>query len=467
MTSEPQVERGSFRDPAGTVYLHRGRVFRTITRCAIEDFEFVERTAVLDQLVERGWLLPFERVEKDVLENYASTAEVVIETPKLAFISYPYEWPFSLLKQAALLHLDIQLFALDYDVSLSDASAYNVQFNQSKLVFIDHLSFRRYKEGEFWTGHRQFCEQFLNPLLLSALVGVPYNAWFRGTLEGIAAPELRRLLPFRAKLSKNVLAHVVLQSLGQGVSRRSEKETLSAAVQDNRLPRTTYRRMLSQLRKWITQLEPKNTARTTWSHYHQLHGYDDGELQRKEQFVTAFVNETKPAMLWDIGCNTGDYSFIALDQGAEFVVGFEFDHGALELAHTRAQADKRAFLPVCLDAANPSPSQGWAEEERRGLAERGPADALFALALIHHLAIGRNVPLNRVVEWLIGLAPSGVLEFVPKDDPKVQEMLLLREDIFADYTEEAFLTHILSLATIVRQETISESGRRLVWYRKD
>ncbi|MDH5411238.1 MAG: class I SAM-dependent methyltransferase, partial [Alphaproteobacteria bacterium] len=119
-----------------------------------------------------------------------------------------------------------------------------------------------------------------------------------------------------------------------------------------------------------------------------------------------------------------------------------------------------------LDATNPSPDQGWKQRERDGLAGRQNADALLALALVHHLAIGRNVPLPDVVDWLVDMAPQGVVEFVPKNDSMIQRMLMLREDVFDDYGYDQFSSHLKTRARIVREQQVSQSGRMLVWYER-
>jgi ribosomal protein L11 methylase PrmA len=456
------TDAGSFRDPSGQVHLVGGRIFRTIMQRAADDFEFARSTGLIEQLISSGQLIPETIVDNDTLGAAASGVRYVLEHPRLPFISYPYEWPFAALKAAALHHLDVHLTALDYGVTLSDASAYNIQFRGAKPVFIDSLSFRRYQEGEFWLGHRQFCEQFLNPLLLGALVGLPHNGWYRGEMEGISAESLCRVLPVLRKLSPNVLTHVVLQARFQ--AQGGKQKQAERMVKERRLPLVAFKQMLKGLRKWIFRLEPHGRSSTVWKDYAIDNRYAPDEAQRKREFISEFCATIPKAMLWDIGCNTGDYAGVALAAGVDAVVGFDFDQGALEIAFSRAKAENLNFLPLFLDAANPPPSQGWAQGERLGLGQRANADALMALALIHHLAIGRNIQLPAAVDWLVGLAPVGVIEFVQKTDPMVQTLLQLREDIFDDYSEETFLNTIQRRADIVHVETVSANGRRLFWY---
>jgi len=350
-------------------------------------------------------------------------------------------------------------------VTLSDASAYNIQFVGSRPVFIDVLSFERYEEGAFWTAHRQFCEQFLNPLLLTALRGVPFNAWFRGSLEGIQTVELNRLLSWRDKLSWNVFTQVSLQARLQNAAQSSAQGDLEV-VKKGRLAKAAFRNMLTSLRQWIARLQPPGGQVTTWGDYADNNTYAKDEVTAKRRFIADFAAGARPGLLWDIGCNSGDYSELALSSGAGRVIGFDFDLQALEAAFARAVAQDLPYLPLYLDAANPSPGQGWRGLERKSLGSRAKADGLIALAFIHHMAIGRNIPLDDVIGWLIGLAPEGVIEFVEKDDPTVRRMLQFREDIFEGYGREAFLDAVRARAEIVSEAVVTGDRRLLVWYRR-
>jgi ribosomal protein L11 methylase PrmA len=454
---------GSYRDPSGHVFDGGTHVLRSVRPPAAAEFDQVKQTGLLDRLVAEGVLLPFEVVDRRLLAEQEPDAVSVLRHPRLDFISHPYEWSFRGLRAAALLQLDIQLRALEAGVALGDASAYNLQFIGSKPVFIDHLSFRPYREGEFWTGHQQFCNQFLNPLLLTALTGVPFQTWYRGSLDGIPSREVSPLFPRRKLLSRRMLLHVYLLGKLQGESTRSSAVQLANAG----LPRRRFQKTLEDLRGWVAGLEPKGSRFSEWSDYAANTSYGQAEGSAKRAFVADFVAGTKPRMLWDLGCNTGDFSVVALGAGAETVVGFEFDHGALDAAFLRATQEGLSLLPLYLDAANPSPDQGWAQRERAGLGARRSADAVLALALVHHLAISRNVPLAEVVAWIVSLAPKGVIEFVPKADAMVQRLLALRADIFEDYDEAYFLAALESGGRIVKTARVTESGRLLAWFARD
>ncbi|MFQ6017416.1 MAG: class I SAM-dependent methyltransferase [Kiloniellaceae bacterium] len=463
MPSEDLADPASFRDPSGHVYQIDGQVFRTVTEQAVAEFEFVRASGLYDDLVAAGEAISADIVEKDFPESLDVGACYVLEHPRLPIISYPYEWSFAALKAAALLHLDIHLKALERGITLSDASAYNIQFIGAKPIFIDTLSFRQYREGAFWAGHKQFCEQFLNPLLLRAIFGTPHNPWYRGALDGIPTAELTRLLPLHRKLSWNVLSQLVLPTAFDRSAQQGKIDVRSRALQRSRFPRAAFERLLRRLRKWIAGLQPRDTAPTAWQNYSAANTYGRDAAEAKRNFVQRFIAAEKPAMVWDFGCNTGDYAEAALTAGAGYVVGWDFDQGALDAAFARASERSLAFTPLFFDAVNPAPDQGWAQQERRGMRGRGPADAVLALAFVHHLAIARNLPLPKVARWLTGVARTGVVEFVPKDDPMVQTMLHLREDIFPDYGLEHFLECLGTAARIERVEPIGR--RRLVWFR--
>ena len=463
MTSEGN-EAGSFRDPAGQVHLLNGRVFRTVMPCAADDFEFVRSTGLTTKLIERGQLIAETVVDPAVLGEAGRNARYVLEHPRLPFISYPYEWSFAALKAAAIHQLDIHLCALEYGVTLSDATAYNIQFRGVVPVFIDSLSFSRYREGEFWMGHRQFCEQFLNPLLLRAFTGIAHNSWYRGGMEGISAQELNHVLPIHRKLSFNVLMHVVMQARFQ--SNVGSQLDAERVVTKRKLALSAFRQILLGLRKWIKKLEPAGTGKTVWLEYSQNNNYSSDESRLKQDFIASFTQSVSPKILWDLGCNTGEYAKTALDAGANHVVGFDFDQGALDLAFSRASSEGLNFLPLYLDAANPAPSQGWAQKERLGLMQRANANGVLALAIVHHLAIGKNIPLHSVIDWIIDLAPQGIIEFVNKSDPMVLELLRLRDDIFDDYNENTFKHALDKKAVIVHSKTISASGRQLFWFKR-
>lgn len=457
----------SFRDPAGFVFdadvrgvrlqPDRDVIRRAVTEYGLPHYQEVRATGLIDRLIADGALLPETRVGTS-LDGHPDV-RLVLEHPRLPLVSYPYEWPFAALKAAALLHLDIQVQALDAGVVLTDATAYNVQFIGARPVFIDHLAFRPYRDGELWAAHRQFCEQFLHPLLLQSELGIEFQPWYRGRLEGIPGDALVRLLHLRHKCQFNVALHVVLPARLQGMAGRPSTD---ARLQKGRLSRAALRELFLTFRRWIARLEPKGVDRTTWA------GYDaaipDEETAAITSAVQQFVRETGARRVWDLGCNAGKYCEAALSAGADYVVGLDSDVGALEGAFARARDRHLRLTPLCIDLANPTPAQGWLSAERESLLSRGPADALLALAVVHHIAIARNVPLEEVVTFLLRVAPQGMVGFVPPTDRRASALFKGREEIFKGYTLARFVEVLGARARVVRQQPLPGSDRVLLTY---
>lgn len=470
MTNERiEADPGSFRDPSGQVFYSKGRVFRTLNEEATARFKSIINGTGFSDLVARGLILQATEINDDQLFDEVGTSTgrtptAILEHPKLPFISYPYEWPFELLKRAALLHLDLHLAALSHNLSLVDGTAYNVQFIAQKPIFIDVLSLVPYREGDYWLGYRQFCEQFLAPLLLMSKTGIPYHPWYRGALDGLSISDVNRTLPFSAKLNWATFLHIVLHAK---MDKTAQDSASPSPVRKRQGPsRNGLVGILTSLRSLISSVQPKGSTETIWRQYEITTSYSSHEAEKKRAFIARFCEAVQPAMFWDLGCNSGEYSETALQTGAKYAVGFDFDHGALDAAVARATERQLNFLPLMLDATNPSPNQGWNQRERSGLAERSSADALIALAFLHHLVVGKNVPLIQALDWITKLAPTGIIEFVPKADPKLKHMLASREDIFANYDVENMRACLGNIATIVEEQQVSSTGRVLFWYRR-
>jgi ribosomal protein L11 methylase PrmA len=464
--SNAQQVASSFRDPSGHVFISEDRVLRTINQVAKADYEQVRDQGILARAIENGYLIEYKELAKSNSPVELLGAAYVVEHPRIPYISYPYEWSFYQLKAAALHHLNFQLALLEDGAVLSDAAAFNIQFVGSKPVFIDLLSVKPYKEGMFWLGHGQFCEQFLNPLLLRSALGIYHNAWFRGTMNGIATMDLARLMPKTKMLSWNMLSQVFLKAKLERDAIQAPQHMIKKAKSHTKLSKLGYRGLITQMRNWIAKLEPANQGKTIWGDYAKDNTYTSEGALLKRRFIEECASTIRPKTLVDLGCNTGDYSLAAHSAGAEYVIGFDFDQRACELAFMRAHEQNLPFLPLYLDANNPSPDQGWMQTERDGFAKRTKADMLIALAFIHHMAIAKNIPLQQVVKWLVGVAPHGIIEFVPKSDSTVKTMLAVREDIFDNYHVDEFEKQLSAVAKIVRKQEVANSERCLYWYER-
>lgn len=452
----------SFRDPSGHILRDdTHNIYRVISRFGKENFEFVEKSGFYDKSIADNMLVGYEKLNKDDFDGVPENTEYILSHPLLPFTSYPYEWTFDQLRDAALLHLDIHLMALDHNVTMSDATAYNIQFIGHKPVFIDHLSFIEYREGMLWKAQQQFTEQFLTPLLLWAHTGIACNDWYKGTLTGIPLADLHAAMPWHKKISLKYFNYIYLPTYFESKQIQDHK---NAAPVENKLPKTGLVFILKQLRKWIAGLKAPHSA-TVWGDYTQNRSYDDKELENKIAYVAEKIGQVKPDMLWDIGCNSGEFSMLALHAGAQNVVGLELDHGALATAYAHSKDKQAAFLPLYTNLSNPATNLGWAQTERAGINERANADFLLSLAVIHHIVIGNNVPLPEAIRYLLSLAPEGILEWVPKNDRQIQRMLLNRDDIFHDYDEEHFTQYLRAQANIADVRQITTEGRKLFLYK--
>lgn len=458
--SRTEALGASYRDPSGFIFLRDGVVYRQVNRRYAEHFAALHASGLYDTLVEQRLLVAHERVAMDAPRP--DVAECVICPERVPFVSYPYEWCFGQLQAAAVATLDVQLAALEHDMVLKDASAFNIQFVEGRPVFIDTLSFERYREGEPWAAYRQFCEHFLAPLFLIRDVDPWLNRLSALTVDGVPLEVASRLLPWRTRLSPSTLIHIHLHA--RSVRQYGEKE-VPEKVRRRGLSRKALVNLVEGLRHTVASMEWK-AAGTEWADYDTEHGYDAADHAEKQRLVGDVMAAIRPAVAWDLGANTGDFSRIARAAGA-FVVAADVDPAAVERNYRRVVSDREPGIhPLCMDLRNPSPDLGWANNERDSLAARSDADVVLALALVHHLAITGNVPLPAIAEWLSQLAPHVVIEFVPKADPQVGRLLISREDVFEDYSVDGFEAAFGRYFETSSRTPVGESGRILYHYER-
>jgi hypothetical protein len=450
-----QAVEGSFRDPSGFVYSRDGTLYRQINTSFRDSFEAFLASGLYEELVRDGLLVSHEPVGVEL--SATRDAYAVIRPERISFISYPYEWSFGQLQDAANLTLEIQERALARGFTLRDSSAYNVQFQNGRPILIDTLSFEPAEEGKAWGAYKQFCEQFLLPLTLMATRDVRCSTLLRSYLDGIPLDLGSRLLPRRTWVSLSTLLHIHLHAWAQG---KYAGSAVSSAAKGRSMSRNSILTLVKNLKAAVRRLSWK-PAGTEWAEYTTDNNYSQSAAGFKRNQVIAHLRASNAATVWDLGANTGDYSRAAREV-ASFVASFDLDPAAVERNYRRVRADnEKGMLPLLLDLANPSPAQGWAGRERLSLEERGPADAILALALIHHLAIGHNLPLERVAGYLAKLGKVLIIEFVPKSDAQVTRLLLSRPDIFPTYTKEGFEAAFSRYFRIEAAEHIQDSERWL------
>jgi len=444
------LDPASFRDPSGFVFCRDNILYRQVNQSYRDHFDHLISSGLYDKLIGAGHLVTHEVSDTQPLSR---DAYLVIKPQLIPFISYPYEWSFSQLKAAALCTLEIQKEAMAQGQTLKDASAYNIQFVGSKPVLIDTLSFEALDESKPWIAYRQFCQHFLAPLALCAHTDVRLMQLLRSHVDGIPLDLASRLLPAKTRLSFSLLTHIHLHARAQ----RSNANKPVAKARGS-MNRRALMGLIDSLESCCRGLEWK-LPDTEWSDYYTDTNYSSDAASHKAECVRSMAQAAAPTAAWDLGANDGRFSR-EISRTGVFTVAFDVDPVAVEKNWRQVvDNDDSALLPLLCDLTNPSPGIGWAAAERRSLADRGPVDLVVALALVHHLAIGNNVPLGMIAEFFARLGLWLIVEFVPKEDSQVQRLLASREDIFHNYKEAEFEEAFKGHYEIVRRERVRDSSR--------
>jgi len=430
--------KSSFRDPSGYVYEEDGKILRKISPGYDKILRQLIGSGLYGKLTARSILLPF-----------TWWVDSSIQPDLVPFISYPYEWSFSMLKDAALQTLKAELIALDYGMQLKDASAYNIQFIKGSPILIDHLSFYPYEEGKPWVAYGQFCRHFLAPLALTAYRDADQIRRLQVELDGLKLGYTSHLLPWKTSFKPGLIMHLKLHGIG-GMYRG---ETL---VKTARLSKTQLIGVLKNLVNTVNGLEWKPPY--GWKDYEKICSYDKEATHKKAFLVEEFLRRVEAKVVADLGCNVGLYSEVAADIGCR-VVAVDNDPACIDLVYKTN--DKKDILPLVVDITNPSPAIGWENTERDSFISRLKVDTVMCLALIHHLAIGNNLPLDRIASFLSKICKNLIIEWVKKEDTQVKIMLRYREDIFPNYTREKFEEAFRKYFSIVDFKPVGDTDRTL------
>ena len=452
MHNVPEMERSSFRDPSGFVYRCGNELLRQINTCYEKQYHHLMQSGLYDTLVEKGLLVAHE----ESMHPGISDGALCVIKPELApFISYPYEWCFGQIKDAALTTLAIQKIALQYGMILKDASAYNIQFINGTAKLIDTLSFDFYKGGMPWVAYGQFCRHFLAPLFLMKHVDLRLSQLLRIYLDGVPLDLASTLL--RRKGGMAVKQHIHWHA--RSIQRHAEDGKTAGPVRRIKISKANFSALMDSLYRIIDRLELKR-VKTEWGAYYATTNYSNASARHKGKLVASFLERVSPETVWDLGANDGTYSRIALEGNTD-VVAFDIDYMAVERNYAAVKKTKERMLPLLLDLTNPSPRIGFANEERGSLAERQRPDCIMMLAVIHHLAISNNVPLEKIAAWLAGMGNWLIIEFVPKQDSQVRVILTTRDDVFPQYTSVGFEAAFNKYFYIREQQQVEGSERVL------
>ena len=433
----------------------------------MRQWEALSETDFFRRFVSEKKIVGTERVHS-VPQGLAHSSNgnwaAVLKHQTIPFVSYPYEWSFGMLKDAGLLQLELLRAALDEDMILKDASAYNIQWMGSRPMFIDIPSFERWKPGEPWIGYRQFCQLHLYPLLLQAYKDVSFQPWLRGQIDGIDPEQFNRLMSLRDLARPGVFSHVFLQSKMQSKYGGTEKD-VKATLKNIGFHKNLILANVDRLRKTVRRLSLKPN-KSEWSDYERFHNYTDTDLDRKTAFVHRAVQSREWNLVWDLGCNTGVFSRIA-SENARYVVAMDADQLAVERFYQALRSEgQERILPLVMNLADASPDLGWRGLERKSIVARGKPDLTFCLALVHHLVISANIPLPELVDWLAGIGTDLVIEFILKEDPMVRTLLRNKPDHYDDYDLDVFERCLTASFEVIERESL-ESGTRILYFARN
>ncbi len=466
-TSGVGTEPASFRDPSSTVFYVDGRVLRGLSKQGAEDYEALAATRFFPQVVQAGQIIGTRSLPVEDLPAAAGASDpawaLVLEHDRVPVVSYPYEWTFSMLKSAALLHLDLLQQGLAEGQTMKDGYAYNVQFVGARPVFIDVGSFEPARQGEPWAGYRQFCQTFLYPLLLTAHKGVRFQPWLRGAVQGIAPRDIRPLFRGRDLLRAGVLKHVVLHQAMDARFSKARASDTRQELQEAGFSTELQAATVKAIRKLVAKLRWR-AGESAWSDYQCTSTYTDSEKERKQAFVRRTVAAAPVRLCYDLGANDGTYSRVAAEH-AGYVVAADSDDLTVDLLfQSLAKEGEERILPITLDLCDPSPGLGWRGRERSAFFERGRPDVVLALALIHHLAITGNVPLAELVHWWHGLGARLVVEFVDPEDPMADRLLANKPPgMHGDYRRAVFERLLEERFEVLAREELP-SGTRVLYH---
>ena len=451
------IESSSFRDPSGFLFHQDNVLYRQINKSYKENYQILVNSGLYENLIKKKLLVSHDEVS---LEPKTDDGFVVIKPEKIPFISYPYEWSFSQLKDAALTTLEIQKIAKNHNMMLKDASAYNIQFKNGKPILIDTLSFEKYVEGEYWKAYKQFCQHFFAPLSLMSHKDIRLNQLLRIYIDGIPLDLTSKLLPMKTKTTFSILTHIHAHAKSQ-----KHYEGKKIDVKQRKISSRSLDGIIESLYSGIKKMNWA-TEETEWGNYYSDTNYSEKSFDEKKNIILEFLKEFNPQTVWDLGANTGLFSRISSNLNIP-TVSFDIDPVAVEKNYLECvNNNETQILPLLLDLSNPSGSIGWSSDERMSFIQRGPVDAVMALALIHHLVISNNIPLKKLAKFFSKICNFLVIEFIPKTDSQIGRLLVTREDIFTDYTKENFEIDFKNYFTILKSIDIVNSERTMYIMKK-
>ncbi len=443
----------SFKDPSGFVFEAKGTIYRQVNQYYAAQYRQLLDSGLYKQLVDRKQLIAHEEVNENV--THSPEWYTTLKPEPISVISYPYEWCFEQLQDAALLTLNVLKTALQHGMILKDATPYNIQFHKGKPIFIDTLSFDTYDPKQPWIAYRQFCQCFLFPLYLEHYLKTDIQKILSTYIDGIPVDFVAKLLPLKSRLSLGVWLHVYLQHSATTSTRANNNKQTAAFSKKKLLD------VISHLHNIITNFPANKPYKTTWSNYYEDTILSKEYLQEKEKIMHTFCGQTKARTVLDLGANDGYFSRLFASHNMQ-VIATDSDNRCISRLYQEVKQNNIQHIhPLLLDIANPSPAIGFHNQERAAFHDRIKTDLVAALALVHHLVIGKNISLPVLASYFNDIAPELIIEFVPKEDEKVKQMLATRPDTFIDYDQAHFEAYFAKYFDTVEKKTVVGTSRTL------
>lgn len=470
----------SFRDPDGFCFVWEGRVFRAVASQALEDTETFLGSTVVSDFGRRRQFIPTRRLSAPELVEFRELdgfpvelierrdLGAVFEHERVEFPSYPYEWAPEMLFWAGRLTLDLAQAALAEGYGLKDATPYNVLFRGPQPVFVDLLSFERRHPGDpVWKPHAQFCRTFLLPLLAHKYWGVRLADVFSKHRDGLETNEVYR---FCGPVQRFLPPFLTLVTLPNWLSRKVSDNSLyrEHRVADPEKARFILDALFNRLRRALERVAPPVDTNSVWSGYMGSHSYTDENFRAKEAFVRAALAEFQTRRVLDVGANTGHFSVMAAEAGAQ-VVAIDTDLGCAGALWRQAQQKQLPILPLVVDLARPSAAKGWRNAECASFLDRatGAFDGVLMLAVLHHLLVTERIPLDEVLDLAADLTTGWLLiEFVGPEDEMFRSIARGRDQLHAELTPAVFEAACRRRFQILRSLPLGGSQRRLYLLKK-
>lgn len=447
----------SFKDPDATVVKSEKGFTRYIFLRYQEQYDHLMKSGLYETLIKENLLIPHKEINPD--SDDPKIYKQLFPT-QIPFQSYPFEWSFTQWRKAALAFLKINQIALKYGMILKDATPYNFYLKGGKAILFDTSSFMFFKEQDPWLAYRQFCEVFFAPIALMKYNGASWAKLYMSSLRGLPMKFVSKQLPLKSWLNISSLLHIHLHAKYEG--RKGKRGGVNKGFSSTQLEEL-FDLFSSTIKSWKSAYQ----FSVNWINYYE-HDIESAEyLINKQAIITQWLEETNPKTVLDLGANTGLFSMIA-SKHAEQVIAIEFDDTCVDKIEKEIYKYKiKNLSSLVTDLSETNPNLGILNKEYTSLIERGKSEMVMVLALVHHLCIGKNLSMTHIAELIFQLSTKYVIvEFVPKEDSKVQLLLENREDIFSTYNYNNFKNQFYTFFNLIEEKVINGSNRILLLLKK-